>query len=57
MKGVGTESCESECFIVIVDEEYEEEDEKHVTFLLTLVGKEITDSGNAKSSICLFFSK
>ena len=34
--------------MVIVDEEYVEEVEKHVTFLLTLVGKEITDLENAK---------
>ena len=34
--------------MVIVDEEYVEEDKKHITFLLTLVGKEITGFGNAK---------
>ena len=51
LRGVGTESCERECFVVIVDEEYVEEDEKHITFLLTLVGKEITDFGNAKLSM------
>ena len=28
---VRTEFHESECFVVIVDEEYEEEDEKHYT--------------------------
>ena len=39
VRGVDNESCESECFVVIEDEEYEEEDEKHITFLLTLVGK------------------
>ena len=33
--------------MVIVDEVYMKKDEKHVTFLLTLVGKEITDLGNA----------
>ena len=38
LRGVGTESCEHEYFVVIVDEEYVEEDEKHITFLLTLVG-------------------
>ena len=43
LKGVGTESCEGECFVVIADKEYEEEDEEHITFLLTLLGKEITD--------------
>ena len=47
LRGVGTESCERECFVVIVDEEYVEEDEKHVTFLLTLVGKEITNFASA----------
>ena len=51
LRGVGTESCESECFVVIVDEEHEEEDEKHITFLLTLVGKETTDLGNANLSM------
>ena len=54
LRGVGTESCEHECFVVIVDEEYVEEDEKHITFLLTLVGKEITDFGNAKLSMPFF---
>ena len=54
LRGVGTESCEYECFVVIVDEEYVEEDEKHITFLLTLVGKEITDFGNAKLSMPFF---
>ena len=47
LRGVGCESCERECFVVIVDEEYVEEDEKHVTFLLTLVGKEITNFASA----------
>ena len=47
LRGVGTESCERECFVVIVDEEYVEEHEKHVTFLLTLVGKEITNFASA----------
>ena len=47
LRGVGSESCERECFVVIVDEEYVEEDEKHVTFLLTLVGKEITNFASA----------
>ena len=56
LKGVGTESCESECFVVVVDEEYEEEDKKHITFLLTLVSKEMIDLGNAKLSMP-FFSK
>ena len=42
-RGAGTESCESECFMVIVVEEYEEEDRKHIKFLLTLARKEITD--------------
>ena len=36
LRRVGTESCESECFVVIVDKEYDEEDEK------------ITDLRNAK---------
>ena len=40
--------------MVIVDEEYVEEVEKHITFLLTLVGKEITDLGNAKLSMIFF---
>ena len=40
--------------MVIVDEEYVEEDEKHITFLLTLVGKEITDFGSAKLSMPFF---
>ena len=39
LRGVGVEACEIECFVVIVNEEYEEKDEKHITFLLTLVGK------------------
>ena len=51
LRGVGTESRERECFVVIVDEEHVEEDEKHIKFLLTLVGKEITDLGNAKLSM------
>ena len=54
LKGVGTESCESECFVVVVDEEYEEEDKKHITFLLTLVSKEMIDLGNAKLSMPIF---
>ena len=54
MEGLGTESCESECFVIIVDEEYQEEDENHITFLLTLVGKNITDLGNAKLSMSFF---
>ena len=54
LRGISSESCESECFVVIVDEEYEEEDEKHITFLLTIFGKEITDLGNAKLSILFF---
>ena len=40
--------------MVIVGEEYVEEDEKHITFLSTLVGKEITDFGNAKLSMPFF---
>ena len=51
LRGADTESCESECFVIIVDEEYEEEDEKHIIFLLTLVDKETTDLGNPKLSI------
>ena len=42
--------------MVIVDEKYEEEYEKCVTFLLTLVGKETTDLGNSNLSRS-FFSK
>ena len=53
-KGDGTESCEKECFVVIVDEEYVEKDGKHIIFLLTLVGKKITDLGNAKLSMPSF---
>ena len=56
LRGVGTESCESEYFVVIVDQKYEEEDEKHITFLLTLVGKEITDLGNANLSMPFFLA-
>ena len=44
LRGVGTESCESECFVVIVDKEYDEEDEK------------ITDLGNAKLSVSFFLA-
>ena len=51
LRGVGTESRERQCFVVIVDEEHVEEDEKHIKFLLTLVGKEITNLGNAKLSM------
>ena len=51
LRGADTESCESECFVIIVDEEYEEEDEKHIIFLLTLIDKETTDLGNPKLSI------
>ena len=54
LRGVDIESCESECFVLILDEEYEEEDEKHITFLLTVVDKEITDLGSAKLSILFF---
>ena len=54
LRGAGTKSCKRECFVVIVDEEYVEEDEKHITFLLTLVGKEITDFGNGKLSMSFF---
>ena len=42
--------------MVIVDEDYVKEDEKHVTFLLTLVGKEITNFGNAKLSMPSFLA-
>ena len=42
--------------MVVVDEEYEEEDKKHITFLLTLVSKEMIDLGDAKLSMP-FFSK
>ena len=41
--------------MVIVDEVYMRKDEKHITFLLTLVGKEITDLGHAKLSMPFFF--
>ena len=56
LRGVATESCESECFVVIADEEYEVEDEQHITFLLISVGKEVTDLGKANLSMP-FFSK
>ena len=39
---------------VVVDEEYMEEDEKYITFHVTLVGKEITNFGNAKLSTSFF---
>ena len=52
--GVGTEPCECECIAVIIDEEHVEEDEKQITFLLTLVGQEITNFGNAKLSMPSF---
>ena len=42
LRRVGTESCESECFVVIADKEYDEEDEKN------------TDLGNAKLSVSFF---
>ena len=32
LRGVGNKSCESECFVVIVDKEYDEEDEKKHRF-------------------------
>ena len=32
LRGAGTESCESECFVIIVDKEYDEEDEKSHRF-------------------------
>ena len=54
LRGDATESCESECFVVILDKKYEQKDEKHITFLLTLVGKEITDLGKAKLSVLFF---
>ena len=54
LRAVGIESCEPECFVAIVDEEYAEEDEKYITFLLTLVCKATTDLGNAKLSISFF---
>ena len=54
LRGPGTESCEIECFVVIVDEEYEEQDEKNVIFRLTLVSKEIADLRNAKLSMPFF---
>ena len=44
LRGVGTESCESECFVVIADEEHDEKDEK------------ITDLGNAQSSMSFFLA-
>ena len=53
---VGIEFCESECFVVIVDEEYQKKDEKHITLPLKLVGKEITDFGNKKLSMSSFLS-
>ena len=57
LRGVGSEPCESESCVVTVNEECEEEeDEKHITFLLTLVGKEISDLGNAKLSMRYFLT-
>ena len=50
--------CELEA--ALLDGEIEEDrlggfgNEKHITFLLTLVGKEITDFGNAKLSMPFF---
>ena len=44
LRGVGTESCESERFVVIVDKEYDEEDEK------------ITNLVNAKLSMSFFLA-
>ena len=49
-------SCQSECFVIIVDKECEEKDGKHIVFLLTLVGKEILDLGNAKTSMPFFLA-
>ena len=37
-----------------LDEEYEDKNEKHIIFLLTLVDKEKTDLGNAKLSMQFF---
>ena len=53
---VGIEFCESECFVIIVDKEYQKKDEKHITLPLKLVGKEITDFGNKKLSMSSFLS-
>ena len=53
---VGIEFCESECFVIIVDEEYQKKDEKDITLPLKLVGKEITDFGNKKLSMSSFLS-
>ena len=39
LRGVSTESCESEGFLVIVDEEYEKEYEKDNAFLMKLIDK------------------
>ena len=46
LRGVGTESCESECFVVIVDKEYDEEDGKKHQFrkCMCLSFKQITFS-------------
>ena len=53
LRGVSTESCESEGFLVIVDEEYEKEYEKDNAFLMKLIDKEMADLGSA---ILSFFS-
>ena len=37
-----------------LDEEYEDKNEKHIIFLLTLVDKEKTALGNAKLSMQFF---
>ena len=42
--------------MVIVDKEYDEEDEKDITFLLKLISKEITNLGNAKLSMPFFLA-
>ena len=40
--------------VVTVDEEYGNEEEKYIVFLLKLATKEITDLGNAKLILSFF---
>ena len=40
--------------VVTVDEEYGNEEEKYIVFLLKLAAKEITDLGNAKLILSFF---
>ena len=56
LRGVSTESCESEGFLVIVDEEYEKEYEKDNAFLMKLIDKEMADLGSAILSFLSFLA-